>query len=54
MAQKKSEKQIFPLGKIQENEFIFFRCVFKVVIFIIKFESTVEFNFENGYVFSLL
>ena len=26
-----------------------FRCVFKDVIFIIKFEPTGEFNFENEY-----
>ena len=40
MAQKKSEKQNFPVGKIQENEFIFSAAYFKVVIFIIKFEPT--------------
>ena len=47
MAQKKSEKQFFPMGKIQENEFIFSTAYFKVVIFIIKFEPTGEFNFEK-------
>ena len=37
------------MGKIHEIE-LFFCCVFKDVIFIIKFEPTGEFNFEDGYV----
>ena len=44
---KKIEKRIFPVGKIQENEFIYSAAYFKVVIFIIKFEPMGEFNFEK-------
>ena len=32
LAQKKIEKVFFPVGKIQENEFIFSAAYFKVVI----------------------
>ena len=35
------------MGKNQENEFIFSAAYFKVVIFIIKFEPTGEFNFKK-------
>jgi len=35
-------------GKYYHENFIqSFRCVFKVVVFIIKFEPTEEFNFEK-------
>ena len=49
MAQRKLEKRIFLWVKFTKLR-LFFRCVFKDVIFIIKFEPTGEFNFENGYV----
>ena len=43
---KKIEKRIFLWVKFTKLR-LFFRCVFKVVIFIIKFEPTGEFNFEK-------
>ena len=44
---KENRKVFFPVGKIQENEFIFSTAYFKVVIFIIKFEPIGEFNFKK-------
>ena len=48
---KKIEQRIFLWVKFTKLR-LFFRCVFKDVIFIIKFEPMGEINFENGYVFN--
>ena len=46
---KKIEKRISLWVKFTKLR-LFFCCVFKDVIFIIKFEPTREFNFKNRYV----
>ena len=54
MAQKKSEKRIFPVGKIQENEFIFSATYLKLLFSLLNSNQRENLILKNGYVFSLL